>query len=206
MNREIGLRTRPSQARSQKRLETILDAAAAILEDEGPDALNTNRIARLSGVPVASLYHYFPNKHAVLAALGERWLDRVSAAIDQAEAACPPEAGLLVFMDACLVGLADSYQGTAGLEALMRAMSLLPELRELEEQHDKRAVQRMADLVRRGGVAASASELHRIAEVLVMGGHALLVMLRDKPETDRPAVLVEVQLLWRSYLAAWLAR
>jgi AcrR family transcriptional regulator len=202
MNREIALRNRPTQARSLKRLEMILDTAGAILEREGPSALNTNHIARLSGVPVASLYHYFPNKHAILAALGERWLDRVVAAVDQAEASHPPEAGLLAFMDACLVGLADAYQRTAGLEALMHEMSLLPELRTLEDQHDRRAVRRIADILHQGGIRATASELHDMAEIVVLAGHALLVMLRGKPEESRAQALAEMQLLWRSYLGA----
>lgn len=206
MQPELGLRNRPTQARSQKRLELILDAAGTILEQEGPDALNTNRIARQSGVPVASLYHYFPNKHAVLSALGERWLDRVVAAIDRAEAARPPERGLPDFMDLCLAELADCYRTTAGLEALMRAMSLLPELRAFEAQHDLRAVQRMADLMHRGGVKASAADLLRIADVIVTGSHALLVMCRAKPDREKSAVLVEVQKLWRSYIAALLER
>ena len=193
-------RNRPTQLRSQKRVEMILDAAAEILEHEGPDALNTNRIARASGVPVASLYHYFPNKHAILAALCERWLDGVVAAINAAEARCPPEAGLAAFMDACMDSLAESYLNTPGLESLMQVMAVLPELRAIEDQHDERVVGRLAGLLGRGGIGASAADRVLISEILLLGGHPLLVMVRGKSEAERLRAFQEVKLLWRSYL------
>lgn len=52
-------------------MEAILTAAGQILVTEGPDALNTNRIAERAGVSVGSLYQYFPSKAAVVGALVE---------------------------------------------------------------------------------------------------------------------------------------
>lgn len=50
-------------------VETILEAAARILEDEGIAQLNTNRIAQRAGVSVGSLYQYFPSKEAIVVGL-----------------------------------------------------------------------------------------------------------------------------------------
>ena len=47
----------------------ILEAAARILERDGLERFNTNRVAEAAGVSVGSLYQYFPNKAALLAAL-----------------------------------------------------------------------------------------------------------------------------------------
>lgn len=62
----------PTQARSRRRVEGILDAAAALVVEQGVEALTTRGIARTAGVPVASLYQYFADKDAVLLALTER--------------------------------------------------------------------------------------------------------------------------------------
>jgi AcrR family transcriptional regulator len=62
----------PTQARSRARVEGILDAAAALVLEHGVEALSTREIARVAGVPVASLYQYFADKEAVLLALTER--------------------------------------------------------------------------------------------------------------------------------------
>ena len=61
-----------SQKRSQATVETLLDATARVLTREGYDRASTNRIAAVAGVSVGSLYQYFPNKEALVAALVAR--------------------------------------------------------------------------------------------------------------------------------------
>ncbi|MPZ35406.1 MAG: TetR family transcriptional regulator [Rhodospirillales bacterium] len=68
--------TNPRKSASQKRslatVEALLDATARVLTREGYDRASTNRIAATAGVSVGSLYQYFPNKEALVAALVER--------------------------------------------------------------------------------------------------------------------------------------
>ena len=61
----------PRQERSQATVEAILTAAAHILSEEGYGRFTTNRVAELAGVSIGSLYQYFPNKEALIFALGE---------------------------------------------------------------------------------------------------------------------------------------
>jgi AcrR family transcriptional regulator len=61
-----------SQKRSQAMVEALLDATARVLTKEGYDRASTNRIAATAGVSVGSLYQYFPNKEALVAALVAR--------------------------------------------------------------------------------------------------------------------------------------
>ena len=63
------LRNPPVQARSRERLQRVLDAAERVLADEGAAALTTTRIAAVAGVPVASVYRFFPDKEAIVEAL-----------------------------------------------------------------------------------------------------------------------------------------
>ncbi|RDV36467.1 TetR/AcrR family transcriptional regulator [Bradymonadaceae bacterium TMQ3] len=67
-------RKEPVQERSRALVEALIEATARILEDEGPEALTTNRVAEVAGTSIGSLYQYFPNKEALLAALVEREL------------------------------------------------------------------------------------------------------------------------------------
>lgn len=60
-------RKQPKQSRSVLLVEAIQQACLRILEEEGPGALTTQRIADVAGINIASLYQYFPNKEAVLA-------------------------------------------------------------------------------------------------------------------------------------------
>ena len=61
-----------SQKRSKATVETLLDATARVLTRHGYDRASTNRIAETAGVSVGSLYQYFPNKEALVAALVAR--------------------------------------------------------------------------------------------------------------------------------------
>jgi len=64
----IAARKSPKQKRSKITVETILEAATRILED-GSGSITTNHIARRAGVSIGSLYQYFPNIDAIMAAL-----------------------------------------------------------------------------------------------------------------------------------------
>jgi len=80
--RGTAVRKRPQQARSLETVDFILSAAARLLEQEGYDGANTNRIAETAGISVGSLYQYFPSKDAVLAELFEREHRRYLEAVD----------------------------------------------------------------------------------------------------------------------------
>jgi AcrR family transcriptional regulator len=70
------LRNVPTQARSRERLRRVLDAADELLSAEGAEAFTTKRIAETAGVPVGSVYHYFPDKETIVEALAVRyWSD-----------------------------------------------------------------------------------------------------------------------------------
>lgn len=73
-------RRQPRQARSLDTVEVLLEAAARVFRRQGWRA-TTNRIAAEAGVSVGSLYEYFPNKQALLAALAERHLAVAERAI-----------------------------------------------------------------------------------------------------------------------------
>ena len=83
----------PTQARSRKRVERVLDSAETLVVRDGVDALTTREIARAAGIPVASLYQYFADKDAVLLALAERDMAEMDAEV-AADAGRPGRGGL----------------------------------------------------------------------------------------------------------------
>ena len=65
-------RAMPVQQRSAVTVEAILSASAELLVREGLPGFNTNAVAKVAGINVATLYHYFPNKNAILRELFDR--------------------------------------------------------------------------------------------------------------------------------------
>lgn len=65
-------RRTPRQARSKDLVDRVVDAGARVLVEHGYAGASTNRIARAAGVSPGSLYQYFANKEAVVAAITAR--------------------------------------------------------------------------------------------------------------------------------------
>lgn len=65
-------RKAPKQRRSRATVEAILEATARVLVEEGYEKASTNRIAKVAGVSIGSLYQYFPGKEALVLALVQR--------------------------------------------------------------------------------------------------------------------------------------
>ncbi len=65
-------RRKPRQARSRATWDAIVEAAAQVLERDGPAGFNTTSVAERAGVSIGTLYQYFPDKQAILLAAAER--------------------------------------------------------------------------------------------------------------------------------------
>lgn len=83
MSDDSTMRRLPKQARSQQRVNQILDTAAVIFRDTGYEAATTNMIAAQAGVPIGSLYQFFPNKQAIMDALVERYVTDMRTLFDK---------------------------------------------------------------------------------------------------------------------------
>jgi AcrR family transcriptional regulator len=86
-------RKTPSQARSNATVVTIFEATIQVLAADGLERLTTTRVAERAGVSVGTLYQYFPNKQALLAAVLQRHLGGI---VDAIEAACAARRGSTV--------------------------------------------------------------------------------------------------------------
>lgn len=66
------LRTTPIQARSAARVTELLDACAEVIDEVGIEHVTTNLVADRAGCSIGTIYRYFPDRIAVLRALGLR--------------------------------------------------------------------------------------------------------------------------------------
>jgi AcrR family transcriptional regulator len=68
------LRAAPRQQRSRETYERVLDVAAEIFAEFGYAGTTTNKVAEAAGISIGTLYHYIPDKDALLYSLAERHL------------------------------------------------------------------------------------------------------------------------------------
>lgn len=74
----------------EQRRAQILDAAGELFAENGYNAVSTLAVARACGVSEGLLFHHFPSKAEMYAAVVARRLDRLDEAMRRAAAEIPP--------------------------------------------------------------------------------------------------------------------
>ena len=197
---EARLRRQPRQQRSRERVRDILAAADSILSAEGFEALAVRRIAQVAGVPVGSIYQFFPDKAAVVDALAGMYIGQFDAAIEQLvgrSAAQPWQDPVGTLVDA----FAALYRANPGYVALWSGRHLSPELARADEANNAA----IADGVRRILVQQvslpDGDALVLQSRVAVAVADALLQFAFRQGASGDEAVLDELKALLRLYLA-----
>ena len=67
---------KPVQGRALDTYESILTATTKVLDQEGIEGVNTNRIAEKAGIGIASLYQYFRNKNQIIDLLMKKIVEK----------------------------------------------------------------------------------------------------------------------------------
>lgn len=182
-------------------VERLLEAGRVVLHRDGYEGFTTNRVAREAGVSPGSLYQYFADKGAIVAAIIECWSDEVEEAAASGLAARLGEEGpamVHAVADALLAALETS-------PALLRVvMEELPprEHRARLTAFERRVVDLVtAYLAARPGTSGPDRSPARIAWVLVMAVENLTVRyVLDDPPLTRADFLDEVTALCAGYL------
>lgn len=192
-------RRNPLQRRSRQTVAKILDATAELLEDEGHENLTTDRVADLCGVNIATLYHYFPNKLALLHALAEQFANQQQERMD----AIYDKRGELDWREAVdkLVDAGFEFnRSVKGALAVARAMQSHAALREIDLQRDARQSEFVAQMLAELGVKGSPAELQTRALVLLQtAGNAMNAALMWYPERA-DAVIDEAKVMIKQYI------
>ena len=191
----------PTQARSRERLRLVLDAADELLASEGADAFTTNRIANVAGIPVGSVYRYFPDKEAIVDALAllywSDFEDLVAAAAEVDERSPLPDPGAVV-----LDALAAGFRARPGFLALWYGGLRTEHVRDVTRPTRSaiaRSIERILE-VHWPGAAPAARET--AARMVVLAGDGLLREAFRLDPAGAPDVLEESKLMLDSYLAS----
>ncbi len=132
---EHGLVARkPAQERTRLRFEALLDAADRLLLNDDIGKIGLYDIAGAASVPPASVYHLFPTKEAIFAALAERYLDGLRRYIvhpfDPGTVQSWPEF-IMVEMDRAI----EFYNDHPVMSKLFLGAHVLPEVRVVDTQN-----------------------------------------------------------------------
>ncbi|MDX1734685.1 MAG: TetR/AcrR family transcriptional regulator [Halioglobus sp.] len=210
MRRQVELleKNRPRQERAKRTYEAILAAAAELLVEVGVERISTNLVAERAGITVPALYRYFPNKYAVLNALGAALMDRQNAVFRDwfdEQLVNRDLRSLLGNVEQLLrATLAVTVEQPGGLEVVqaLRAVGPLQEVR--LESHRIVAEQFAATAAELLGRSVD-DQLRSQARLSIDTGYAIVEMALEDETLDDDSVLREGSRMIQSYWAGIIA-
>jgi AcrR family transcriptional regulator len=201
---QLARRREPVQQRARKTVELILDTAAALIEEIGVEAFNTNVLAERAGVRVRTVYRYFPNKLAVLTAVAERLAAEWDGWFDGFRALADPRAGWRTLWVAYVDKFVQGIRRVPGGLAIRRAMRALPELQAIDRQDNERLARELAAALERRGVGLPRARLTPIARMLIETAVTVLDLALLVPQAQASALIDELKHMHLTYLEACL--
>lgn len=146
---ELLEKNRPRQERAKRTYENILHAAAELLVEVGVERISTNLIAERAGITVPALYRYFPNKYAVLYALGAALMDRQNRIFGQWYDTHMEAGGVSGLLENIYELLKQTYDGTlaqVGGHEITQALRAVQPLQELRLESHRLVAKRFAEV------------------------------------------------------------
>lgn len=196
----VSPRSEPVQSRSIKRTQQILEVTSSLLETVGLNDLNTAIIAKEVGISVGSLYHYFPNKHAILYAMGKSWLDSIEDVLKDIQEWPIETLSLPDFINQVVDINLRTYRQQKAILRLVQAMFSVPELRELDERHDDMVISQMSKVFKRLGINKHIRERERIARHYLEVTHSSYLVIVNQNEQRASRTLHDLKLMLKCLL------
>lgn len=189
------------QARGQRRIDQLLDAADAVFARLGYERATTNAICEQAGVSPGTLYQFFPNKQAMAEALAARYLERLPethrAAFDIASAQAP----LAELISHVVDPFISLHRQGPGLEALLTGSVISDELTASLDGLKQHVEQSLAALFRARCPKANRTEINRAAATSVQLVKAFLhIAVTGTPKQQKEGIQ-ELKTVLLRYLA-----
>ena len=178
----------PLQARSQRRVANVLDTAARLIDQVGPEAVTTGMIAKAAGVSIGWLYDFFPNRESIFDAIVATSLDKVTP-IAEAVHDSRPDDDWREVLGAVVDALFVYYQIEPGFRVLWFSRFQSAAMIEVNREHDLAgAIGAYERLVRHGLDLVGISPERAMHLVIGIVDKGLDLAFRIDPDGDREIV------------------
>ncbi|MEU3276123.1 TetR family transcriptional regulator [Streptomyces antibioticus] len=191
---------RRRQARGERRIAQLLEAAASVFCSTGYTAASTNAIAREAGVSPGTLYQFFPNKEAIAIELGDRLMHEMRETYGEALAPVDPATPLETAVGAAIDRFIAFNCDHPVFFALMHGPDIPGRIAEEHDALHATLLARIQDLLSSFLPDASAAELTRTAQMCLGVYKAGLELILGHQGAERDAYVRELKAVLIRYL------
>lgn len=191
---------RRRQARGERRIAQLLEAAASVFCTTGYTAASTNAIAREAGVSPGTLYQFFPNKEAIAVELGGRLMHDMRETYGEALAPVDPTTPLEQAVGTIVDRFIDFNCRHPVFFALMHGPDIPGRIAEQHDALHATLVARIENLLRSFMPEAPQAEITRVAHMGLGMYMAGLELVLAHEGTERDAYVQELKNALTRYL------
>jgi AcrR family transcriptional regulator len=193
---------RRRQARGERRMAQLLDAAAEVFAENGYAKATTNAVAARAGVSPGTLYQFFANKEALAAALAERYRAALAQAHEQAFDPGFARLPLPELVDRMVDPMIAVNLANPGFKALFTAADMPAHVAAPARELHAAVAGRIGSVVAARLPDLPAQDVHRTAVVATQIFGALLGTILSADEDDRDRWVAELKRALSAYLSA----
>tara|TARA_R110000824_G_scaffold118960_1_gene271368 strand:+ start:17828 stop:18481 length:654 start_codon:yes stop_codon:yes gene_type:complete len=204
---DLNIKRAPRQKRAVETYERILDVATRLLTEIGVERISTNLIAAEAGITVPTLYRYFPNKYAVLMALGERLMERQNVVIEQwleRSRGTTNPAAIIEDIRFLIDGTIAATREIPGALAIMLALRAVPSLQNVRLASHRRMSDHITDTIGSALPDLPRAEHWPRIRLSVEIAYAAIEMALEEPLVDDDLIASEtarqIKLYWHDML------
>jgi AcrR family transcriptional regulator len=199
-------RRRPTQARSQRRYDAIVDAAAAAFADFGFEATTMEGIAARASTSIGSLYQFFPNKHALFRVVARECLAKSRRVLEDMVIGAPIDPGWQPLLERVI----DAYrelQRDVFMQAIWRNIALYGEWAEDDEALFREFVGVTSGLLAMWAPSLEPERRKIVGSTIINAiTGAMMQLSRTNDEAEADLVIEETKRMLARYLAAYVDR
>jgi len=199
---ELEQRREPVQERGRQRVEAILEAVQTIIMEDGVEAVTTHRIAKQAGIPVGSVYQYFPNKYAIFRAHVKTFHDRLNGLYSASDQMAAQGVSGFDRLDWLLESLVELWGLEHNLIALWTAVRRMPEMEEIFMEQDRLSVAYNLKWLQRAYPQLPEERRRVIAKVVHRIIDSLLLPANAGTEQDKVLITDELKRLVKGYFSS----
>ena len=163
---DLERRVSPRQKRSQERIRMIVEATKRLLERDEGDSITTSTVAAEAGVPVSSVYRYFPNIYSIHGTILDEFKGETDRIIAE-RLSDPGDTPWQESLTGMILGLRTLIGENPSYAAVFRMTLTTHELRSVREAWNLRLANLLAERWHRGADGFKGGDPDRVARMTV---------------------------------------
>lgn len=187
-------RSTPKQARSRERVNHILDVTEQLVSEHGYETVTAQKISAVTKVSPGVLYHYFPGKYGIFAAVVHRAFIRLEAMMRESGEGTGDES-YPEYVDAIIDALGRHFKRNRSAILLWQALEHTPQMESITSNLTMIAIERNMRTIRYHFPELSDSQIAIKARTMKAISFELLRESLFLPPRQSRAILEELKAL-----------